>query len=99
MSRKKRKAPSPPSEPTTEEETGPPRALLVIAGFFLVIGSLMLLAHRGELRPLPADHQGPTPAYAAMNARDMRAYGAFSIVLGLAAVGFYIKLSRKKPEG
>lgn len=80
------------------EETGPPRSLLVIAGFFLVIGCFMLLARRGELRPLPANHQGATPAYAAMNATDMRAYGGFSIVLGLLAVGLYIKLSRKPEE-
>jgi hypothetical protein len=33
-----------------------------------------------------------------MNAGDMRAYGGFSIVLGLMAVGFYIKLSRKPEE-
>ena len=80
------------------EETGPPRSLLVIAGFFLVIGCLMLLARRGELRPLPANHQGATPSYAAMNATDMRAYGGFSIVMGLVAVGFYIKLSQKSKE-
>lgn len=86
-----------PDEPPSEDNE-PPRALLVIAGFFLVIGCFMLLARRGELRPLPANHQGATPAYAAMNASDMRAYGGFSIVLGLVAVGFYIKLSRTPEE-
>lgn len=91
-----------PKQSTPEEQqpddNGPPRALLVIAGFFLVIGCCMLLARRGELRPLPANHQGATPSYAAMNSSDMRAYGGFSIVLGLVAVGFYIKLSRKPEE-
>ena len=97
MARKRKPKPAAPEE-TPPEEDGPPRALLVIAGFFLIIGCFMLLARRGELRPLPANHQGATPAYAAMNAGDMRAYGGFSIVLGLVAVGFYIKLSRKPEE-
>lgn len=97
MAKKRKPQPIAPAEQELDE-TGPPRALLVIAGFFLIIGCFMLLARRGELRPLPANHQGATPAYASMNASDMRAYGGFSIVLGLVAVGFYIKLSRQKPE-
>ncbi len=74
-----------------------PWQLLVVASFFLVIGLCMVLAKRGNLRPVPATQRGDTPSVAAMSAEDMRAFGWFGIACGLATVGLYVRL-RLKPE-
>jgi hypothetical protein len=73
-----------------------PWQLLVIAAFFLMIGMVMVLARRGELRPVPAGQRGETPSVAAMSAEEMRAYGWFGIACGLSSVGIYVWLRLKK---
>lgn len=91
----------PPKSPTPakpkKKKRKDPWQLLVIAGFFLLIGLCMVLAKRGNLRPVSESHRGDTPSVAAMSADDMRAFGWFGIACGLATVGFYVRL-RLKPK-
>lgn len=75
-----------------------PWQLLVIAAFFLLIGAAMLMARRGELRPVPAGQRGDTPSLAALSASEVRAYGWFGIACGLSSVGFYVWLRLKPRE-
>ena len=75
-----------------------PWQLLVIAAFFILVGVTMVMAKRGELRPLPAGQRGDPPSLAAMSASDARAYGWFGIACGLSAVGFYVWLRLKPRE-
>jgi hypothetical protein len=90
--------PSPSPKRRKKKKRKDPWQLLVIGGFFLVIGLAMVMARRGELKPVPAGYRGDTPSLAAMSASDMRAYGWFGIACGLSAVGFYVRLRLKPRE-
>ena len=83
------------SEAPPKEQTKQGRELLVIAFFFFAIGGMMAYAQRGRVAPLPANHQGPTPEVAAVNAVEMRAYGWLSIAAGFGFVAWHLALKRK----
>ena len=90
--------PSSTSKRRRKKKRKDPWQLLVIGAFFILVGVTMVLAKRGELRPLPADHRGDSPSLAALSASDARAYGWFGIACGLSAVGFYVRLRLKPRE-
>lgn len=70
------------------QHTGPkppkrPWEWIIIGSMCVVVGLMMSFARSGRVVALPADHKGPEPAVAAMNAPDMRVYGVFTLLMGL----------------
>lgn len=70
-------------------QTGPkpprrPWEWITIGSTCVIVGVIMMFARSGRVVPLPADHKGAEPTVAAMNAPDMRVYGVFTLVMGLA---------------
>jgi hypothetical protein len=64
------------------EERRVPRELLIVSLCFFLVGGFLCLSKRGNVRPLPEGHQGAQTTVAAMDARDMSAYGWFTILIG-----------------
>ena len=89
MAKKRRKKQVVPVAQKSTEPKGPrrPWEWITIAATCIVVGGIMLFARGGRVVPLPADHTGQQATVAAMNAPDMRIYGAFTLFMGLSMAG------------
>jgi hypothetical protein len=89
MSRKSKKPrrPKEPGKPAREAKPRIPWEWITVSSACLVVGLMMTFARSGRVVPLPADHSGPEPTVAAMNAPDMRVYGVFTLLMGLGMAG------------